>query len=162
RAQDILRFKEAETTAELQQVRALNHRIFAEEIGQHPIQPSGVLSDRFENQSRYFLAMQDTCIVGMISVNPGPLFSISKRLPDIGLLRSFAHPLEVRLLAIEPKSRYRTVLAGLLWQVYDVARTERFSHLLISAIATRESMYRKIGFRALGTPVPEGAATFLP
>ena len=48
-------------------------------------------------------------------------------------------------------------------QVFDYARLAGFSHLLISAIETRlTAMYRKLGFRPLGPPVPEGDACFLP
>jgi aspartate aminotransferase-like enzyme len=54
------------------------------------------------------------------------------------------------------------VLAGLLWQAYDYAVSGGYSHLLISAIATREAMYQKLGFHPLGPAVPEGEASFVP
>jgi aspartate aminotransferase-like enzyme len=98
----------------------------------------------------------------MVSVNAGPSFSVARRLPDANILASLARPLEVRLLAIEPPHRRRAILAGLLWQVYDFARANEFSDLLISAIARRESMYRKLGFRVLGPAVPDAAAWFIP
>jgi aspartate aminotransferase-like enzyme len=155
-------FKEAETANEFEQIRALNHRVFAEEVAQHPVQRSGLLADRFEGQSRYFIAIRDGIVIGMISANPGPSFSVVKRLPDPHVLGVFKRPLEVRLLAIEPCERHQAVLAGLLWQLYEFAETHGFSHLLISAIENRESMYRKLGFQPLGQPVPEGAAAFIP
>jgi hypothetical protein len=37
-----------------------------------------------------------------------------------------------------------------------------YSHLLISAISTRQAMYQKMGFHALGPAVPEGKASFVP
>jgi aspartate aminotransferase-like enzyme/N-acyl-L-homoserine lactone synthetase len=157
-----LLFKEAQTSNELQQIHALNHRVFAEEIAQHHPHPSGLLIDRFHNQNRYFIAVRDGVVIGMISAHAGPEFSITRRLPDASLIRAFARPVEVRLLAIDPQERSRTVLAGLLWQVYDFAVSNGFSHLLISAINERESMYRKLGFHPLGPAVPEGSATFIP
>ena len=54
------------------------------------------------------------------------------------------------------------MLAGLLWQAYDYALSGGYSHLLISAISTREAMYQKMGFHALGPAVPEGEASFVP
>jgi aspartate aminotransferase-like enzyme len=136
--------------------------VFAEEIAQHGTHPSGLLVDRFHEQNHYFVAMREDVVIGMISAHAGPEFSVKRRLPDASLLEQLARPIEVRLLAIEPKERNRTVLAGLLWQAYDYAVSGGYSHLLISAISTREAMYQKLGFHALGPAVPEGNASFVP
>ncbi len=157
-----LLFKEAESSIELQQVHALNHRVFADEIGQHQANSSGLLIDHLHVQNRYFVAVRDGEVVGMVAANAGPEFSIAKRLSDISVLLDFPSPIEIRLLAINPQQRNRTILAGLLWQVYRFSLSHGFSHLLISAIAEREAMYRKLGFRSLGPAVPEGAARFTP
>ncbi len=155
-------FREVANAAELKQIHALNHRVFAEEIAQHHVHPSGMLVDRFDAHNRYFVAVQEGAVIGMISAHGGPEFSVAKRLSNPDVLRSFPVPLEVRLLAIEPKKRNRTVLAGLLWQVYDFAVSNGFSHMLISGIAEREAMYRKLGFIPLGPAVAEGSASFIP
>ncbi len=155
-------FKEAESPPELQQVHELNHRVFAEEIAQHQTNPSGLLIDYLHTQNRYFIAVRDGKVVGMISVNGGPEFSIAKRLADVRVIREFAHPVEMRLLAIDAQERNHTILAGLLWKAYTFSLSNGFSHLLISAITERESMYRKLGFQPLGPAVPEGAASFIP
>ena len=62
-------------------------------------------------------------------------------------------PLEIRLLAILPEFRNRSILAGLFWQVGSYARAHRYSDLLISGILDRLSMYEKIGFRPMGPAV---------
>jgi N-acyl-L-homoserine lactone synthetase len=157
-----LLFKEAESSTELAQIHALNHRVFGEEIAQHQTHPSGLLVDRFHEENRYFVAVREGIVIGMISARAGPEFSVKKRLPDASVLRAFARPIEVRLLAIDSQERNRTVLGGLLWQVYDFAVSHGFSHLLISAISERQSMYRKLGFYPLGPAVPEGSASFVP
>ncbi|HEX4311146.1 MAG TPA: aminotransferase class V-fold PLP-dependent enzyme [Acidobacteriaceae bacterium] len=157
-----LLFRQAVSAADLEQIHALNHRVFAEEIAQHGRHPSGLLVDRFHEQNRYFVALREDVVIGMISAHPGPEFSVRRRLPDASLLESLPCPIEVRLLAIEPKERNRTVLAGLLWQAYDYALSGGYSHLLISAISTRQAMYQKMGFHALGPAVPEGEASFVP
>jgi aspartate aminotransferase-like enzyme len=155
-------FREAESTAELEQIHALNHRVFAEEIGQHHTQASRRLIDRFHERNRYFVAVRDGAVKGMISAHDGPEFSVTRRLPNPALLREFVRPVEVRLLAVEPGERSGTLLAGLLWQVFDYAVSQGFSHLVISGVEEREAMYRKLGFRALGPAVPDGAAKFIP
>jgi aspartate aminotransferase-like enzyme len=155
-------FRQAVSPADLEQVHALNHRVFAEEIAQHGTHPSGLLVDRFHERNHYFVAVREDVVIGMISAHGGPEFSVKRRLPDASLLESFPRPIEVRLLAIDPKERNRTVLAGLLWQAYDYAVSGGYSHLLISAISTRQAMYQKMGFHALGPAVPEGNASFVP
>jgi len=155
-------FREVADANEREQINALNHRVFAEEIAQHPVHPSGMLVDRFDAGNKYFVAVEDRTVIGMISAHGGPEFSVTKRLPNPEMLQSFSVPLEVRLLAIEPRSRSRMVLAGLLWQVYQHAVENGYSHLLISGIAEREPMYGKMGFSALGPAVPEGDASFVP
>jgi aspartate aminotransferase-like enzyme len=157
-----IRFKEADTAAELQQVNRLNHLIFAEELAQHPRQPSGLLVDRLQKQSRYYVAIDGDAVVGMVCVHSGPVFSITKRLKDQALLRQFDRPLEIRLLAVDQPHRQKTLLAGLFRQVYDFALANHFSHFVISGIATRLPMYLKMGFTPLGPEVQEGAVAFTP
>lgn len=155
-------FRPAQSSADLEQIHALNHRVFAEEIAQHERQPSRLLVDRFHEHNRYFVAVRDDVVIGMISAHAGPEFSVKRRLPDAALLEGLPRPIEVRLLAIEPTERNRTVLAGLLWQAYDHAVSGGYSHLLISAISTREAMYQKLGFHPLGPAVRDGEASFVP
>ena len=155
-------FKEADTASEFVQINRLNHRIFCEEIGQHPTTPDGQLIDRFHERNRYFIAKLEEQLVGMVSLHEGPEFSISSRLADPALLLQLASPIEVRLLAVVPEFRNRTVIAGLLQQVSRYARRFGHSDLLISAISERLPMYRKLGFVPMGSGVQQGAASFIP
>ena len=157
-----MQFKQAETPDEIEQIHRLNHRIFAEEVGQHSRTPDGRLIDRFHNQNRYFIACKGVSVVGMISVHDGPDFSIASRLEDLTVITELRAPLEIRLLAIQPKFRKRSVLAGLFWQVHAYAKAHHYSDLLISGIAERLPMYSKMGFRPIGPAVPCGAASFVP
>ncbi len=157
-----IRFKEAETSEEFDQIHRLNHRTFAEEIGQHPQTGDRRLIDRFHSANRYFIALDGEQLAGMISVHAGPEFSVTSRLPDASLPGQFRSPLEVRLLAILPEYRNSLLLPGLLYELYRYATRSRCSHLLISGIVERVPMYEKMGFRALGPAVPSGAASFVP
>ena len=155
-------FKQAESQDEIEQIHRLNHQVFAEEVGQHPRTADARLIDRFHDQNRYFVAVKDGAIVGMISVHPGPEFSIASRLNDKSVLTTLRSPIEVRLLAILPEFRVRSVLAGLLWQVNHYAKAHDYSDMLISGIVERVPMYRKMGFEPMGPAVPCGAASFVP
>ena len=114
----------------LEQIHALKH-LFCGGDCAHAGIPSGLLVDRFHEQNRYFVAIREDVVIGMISAHAGPESSVQRRLPDASLLEESACPIEVRLLAIEPEERNRTVLAGLLWQAYDYALSGGYSHLLI-------------------------------
>lgn len=156
-------FKPATTAEELGQVHRLNHKTFAEELGQYEVSESGALVDRFHGANRYFVAKSSGAVIGMISINCTAPFSIEKRLHNpAATLTAIPGPSEVRLLAIESDARRGIVLAGLFWQVYAEARRQGRSHLLISGIAERAEMYRALGFRDLGAAVPSGAASYIP
>ena len=157
-----MQFKQAEAPDEIEQIHRLNHRIFAEEVGLHARTPDGRLIDRFHDKNRYFIACKGASVVGMISVHDGPEFSVASRLKDLTAIRGLRAPLEIRLLAILPKFRKQSVLAGLLWQVHAYAKEQHYSDLLISGIAERLPMYLKMGFRPIGAAVPCGAASFVP
>jgi hypothetical protein len=157
-----VRFKEAGTNEEIEQIHRLNHRIFAEEVKQHPTKPDGRLVDKFHSRNRYFIAVRGEELVGMISAHSGPEFSIAGRLKNPEIIEEMRAPLEIRLLAILPEWRKGAILAGLFWQVRDYAHRERYSDLLISGIVERVPMYEKLGFEAMGEAVPCGAAAFVP
>jgi len=157
-----IQFREAQSAHDLDQIHRLNHRVFAEEIGQHGITADHQLVDRFHSSNRYFIALRGGELIGMVSAHADAEFSIASRLPDPSILRELRAPLEVRLLAILPDYRQSLLLPGLLLQVHRYASRHGFSDLLISGIATRIAMYEKIGFRALGPAVPCGAAQFIP
>ncbi len=156
-------FREAATADEIDQLQRLNHSTFAEELGQHAQSATGMLVDRFHSSNRYFVAVERGVVIGMISINLTPPFSVEKRLPpSISISDVAPHPCEVRLLAISPGARRGLVLAGLFWQVFAEARRHGRSHMLISGVTDRSGMYESLGFRALGPAVPDGRANFLP
>jgi aspartate aminotransferase-like enzyme/N-acyl-L-homoserine lactone synthetase len=157
-----IEFKRAETPNEIDEIHRLNHRIFAEEIGQHACRADGRLIDRFHDQNEYFMACRDGALVGMVSVHAGPEFSVAGKLRDGSVLGGLRAPLEVRLLAIMPEFRNGSLVAGLFSQVEVYARTHGYSDLLISGIVEREAMYRKLGFEAMGPAVTCGDAAFVP
>jgi aspartate aminotransferase-like enzyme len=156
-------FKQADSEWEFEQIHRLNYRVFAEEIRQYAPDGSGVLVDRFHAKNVYFIAIEDGQVVGMVAAHGSPPFSIESRLSDPGLLGALGDRLlEVRLLSIVSESRLRMMLVQLLWQLYCYAREHSYSHLVISGIADKASMYERLGFRRLGPPVSCGAASFIP
>jgi aspartate aminotransferase-like enzyme len=102
-------------------------------------------------------------VVGMVSTHDQAPFSIAERLPDPTLLtRPGTRALEVRLLAIEPAERNSTMFFGLIWSLYEHARTNGYTHLFISGVLERVTLYERLGFVSLGPAISSGHASFVP
>jgi hypothetical protein len=156
-------FKQAETESEFEAIHRLNYRTFAAELGQYPLTPAGELVDKFHDKNTYFIAVDSGRLAGMISVHDQPPYSIEQRLTSGSVLAQLGpRLLEIRLLAVEPAARYSMVLGGLLWMVYEHARSHSYSHLLISGAEQQASLYERLGFRRLGQAVAMGASLFIP
>ena len=156
-------FTVASTPDQLEQVYRLNYAAFVVELGQHRDDGSGRLVDKFDQKNIYLVALRAGRVVGMVTVHGEPPFSTAQRLPDQSLLDSIGgKPLEVRLLTIDPEERQRMVFAGLLWHVQEYAAEKGYTHLLISGYVKRLAIYERLGFRALGPPVPSGNAQYVP
>jgi aspartate aminotransferase-like enzyme len=156
-------FKRAETRQEYEQIHRLNHRTFVDEIPQHRGTGDGLLVDKFHHKSAYLIVLREQRVVGMISAHDQAPFSVAERLGDPQVLtRAGMRPLEVRLLAIEPKERNSTMFFGLIWSLYEHARAHGYTHLFISGVKERLALYERLGFEALGPAVSSGAAWFVP
>lgn len=156
-------FKRAETRGEFEQIHQLNYRTFVTEIPQHKDTGSDRLVDKFHDKNAYYIALHQGRLVGMVSLHDEPPFSVAERLSDPTILsRPGTRPLEVRLLAVEPNRRNSTVFFGLVYQIYEHARLKGYTHLYISGVEDRLSLYHQLGFEALGPAVGSGAARFVP
>ena len=156
-------FKRAETRQEFEQIHQLNFRTFVHEIPQHSDPGTGRLVDKFHEKSAYFIVVREGRVIGMVSSHDQPPFSVADRLADREILeRPGMRPLEVRLLALEPDARNSTVFFGLVWSLYEHARSEGYTHLYISGLQEREMLYKRLGFEVLGSPVSSGKASFIP
>jgi len=156
-------FKQAESKQEFEQVHRLNHRTFVDEIPQHEPTGTGILVDKFHHKNVYLIVLRDDQVVGMLSVHDQPPFSVADRLPDPGVLyKDDSRPLEVRLLAIEPRERNNTLFFGLIWTLYAYAQKNGYTHLFISGVEKRIKLYERLGFVPLGPAVGRGDATFVP
>jgi hypothetical protein len=153
-------FKKAETEAELEQVFRLNHEVFAEEVRQHPSAPDRRLVDKFHRKNQYAIALLDGVVVGMIAFHDEPPYSVEQKLADTGVLVGFGKLAEIRLLAIKPAHRNGLLLRGLFLEVYRLSQDA--DALVISGLREEASIYRTLGFEALGPEVNSGEAWYIP
>ncbi|HLA84644.1 MAG TPA: histidinol-phosphate aminotransferase family protein [Thermoguttaceae bacterium] len=141
----------------------MRHAVYATELGQHPENSRGELRDSLDDFNEYLVAKRGGKIVGFVSITlPGHgRYSIDKYVSRDALPFSFDEGLyEARLLTVMPPYR-SSPLAGLL--MYGAFRwIEARGGSRIVAIGRREvlSLYRKIGFHALGQTIRCGAVEF--
>ena len=156
-------FKRAETSYELEQIHRLNYRTFVGEIPQHADPGNGRLVDKFHEKNTYFIAVRNGQVVGMVSTHDQPPFSVAERMSDPSILAlPGTRPLEVRLLAIVPEQRKSTIMVGMLYQFYEYARANGYTHAYISAFEDQLPLYKHLGFEVLGPSVRSGQASFVP
>ena len=46
------------------------HRVYTEELGQHPENHEGVLTDRLDEVNTYLVAKRDNTVVGFVAITP--------------------------------------------------------------------------------------------
>lgn len=158
-----LTFKVATDAAEFEQIFALNHRTFVEEIPQHAPDPRGRLVDRFHAENTYLIAMRGEQLVGMLAVRGQRPFSLDEKLGPIDrFLPAGCTPCEVRLLAVRPEHRGGLVLRGLLQLLREVARERGYDLAALSGTVRQLALYRHLGCVPFGPLVGTPAASYQP
>jgi hypothetical protein len=158
-----LRFKQAETEREFEQIHGLLYRTFVVEIPRYADPGTGYLVDKYHERNRYFIALRGDRVCGVVAVHGTPPFSVAETLDDPDVLLCLCpRLLEARILAVEPGERFGIAFAGLARSVYKDARRRGFRYVAITGLAARQEMYRRIGFRPMGLPRLRGREHFVP
>ena len=151
------------THEDLPEVRRLLHRTFVAELGQYSDAGEGQHADKFEHKNHAYLAWEHGRLVGMVAVHGEAPFSVAARLPQDTPMESIAdHPLEVRLLCVDPGRRGTHIAFQLMAAVFAHAIAHDFRELWISGVEEQLPLYRKLGFEALGPAIPDGKVAFTP
>ncbi|MEM7384891.1 MAG: GNAT family N-acetyltransferase [Verrucomicrobiota bacterium] len=161
---DHLRFRVASGEDEFRQIHALNHRVFAEEIPQHPKDPDGLLVDPFHDENTYIVGLIRNRVVAMVALRDQRPFSLDRKLADLDtLLPPDRFMVEIRLLAVEPDYRGKVrVFRGLIENVVAFARSRHWDLAIISGTVRQRRLYRHLGFVPFGPEVGEPQARFQP
>ncbi|GLZ78428.1 hypothetical protein Afil01_32350 [Actinorhabdospora filicis] len=144
-------------------IHELRHRVYAEELGQHPVDPSGRLSDGLDGENVYLVAARGETPIGFVSLTPPWVgrYSLDKYLTreELPVLTEEA-PFEIRVLTVEERWR-STAAAPLL--MYAALRwvAARGGHQVV-AMGRREllDMYLATGLRPVGRTIRSGAVDF--
>ncbi len=156
-------FKLAESPQELAEIHRLLYRTFVLEIPRYDDPGADYLVDKYHERNRYFIAVREERVCGMMAVHDQPPFSVAAALDDPNVLRSLGPRLiEARILAVEPQERFGLVFAGLACSIHDYAKSSGYRHIVITGLAGRQGMYERLGFRSLGPSVLRGQEYFVP
>jgi hypothetical protein len=158
-----LRVKIASEPFEFEQIYALNHRTFAEEIPRYAPTPERRLIDRFHDENTYVIALRGDQVAGMVAVRDRRPFSIDQQLPDVdAYLPPGRLPCELRLLAVNPNDRRGRLLPLLLAGVWQHCQARGFTLAIISGITTQQKLYEHLGFEAFGPLIGPPEVKFQP
>ncbi len=151
------------TTEDRAWIHELRHRVYAEELGQHAVDPSGRLSDGLDGDNVYLVVAHGDERAGFVSLTPPWVgrYGLDKYLTRHELpVLSQNDVVEVRILTVEPGWRdtgIATLLmyAALRWTASRGGRT-------IAAMGRSDllPMYEAVGLRPVGRTVSSGSVDF--
>jgi GNAT superfamily N-acetyltransferase len=141
----------------------MRHRVYAEELGQHPLNAEGSLSDRLDAWNLYITASSCGTLLGFVSITPpgSPSYSIDKYFRRQELPFSIDGGLfEVRLLTVAEPHRRRELAALLMYAAFRWVEDHEGREVV--AIGRREilDLYRKAGLKPLGRATRSGAVHY--
>jgi aspartate aminotransferase-like enzyme len=156
-------FKFATEDWEFELVHRLNYRTFVEEIPQHHPSPTQRLVDKFHAENTYLICLAGKKLVGMLAARSNRPFSLDQKLADLdSYLPVNRRVFEVRLLAVEKKSRGAQVLQGLLALLWQHAIEKGHDLAVISATMRQVRLYQHLGFIPFGPLLGTGDVQFQP
>lgn len=147
-------------------IAQLNHDTYALELGQYAPNEAGRMADRRHDTNLYIVAYMQDELAGMLSItlpSTAP-FSTLKRMPVVGetIQKNLHTTAEIRLLAVKPAYRGQGLFDQLMLAAIKTCYQHGIDRVLISAIENRVGLYKFMGFQALGEPVVEGTAVYVP
>lgn len=151
------------TEADREQIYRLRHDVYARELGQHPPNPAGRLTDLLDAANIYLVAVVDETLAGFVSITPPSRggFSVDKylRREEFPALQS-ANLHELRLLTVTNRFRRREAAGLLMYAALRWVETQGGERVV--AIGRREvlDLYLHVGFERLECEIQSGAVTY--
>ncbi len=151
------------TDAERAIIYQLRHEVYSRELGQHPANAEGRLTDALDAFNTYLVATTDEAMIGFVSVTPPnrPGYSVDKyfrrdQLPFLVDDRLY----EIRLLTVLPRARGWFWALALMYAAFRWAEARGGRHIV--AIGREEvlSIYRRVGLRPAGLQTRSGAVSY--
>jgi histidinol-phosphate/aromatic aminotransferase/cobyric acid decarboxylase-like protein/GNAT superfamily N-acetyltransferase len=138
------------------------HSIYGLELGQHPANPSGRLTDALDEFNIYMVAQQGDELLAFISITPpGPKYSIDKYFERSQVPVEFdARLFEIRLLTVLSNHRGTLLAAAMMYAA--LRYIEEHGGTRIVGIGRREvlDLYLRFGLRGTGMQTQSGKVLY--
>jgi aspartate aminotransferase-like enzyme len=158
-----LNVKVATEPWEFEQIHALNHKTFVDEIPRYHSSEANRLVDRFHDENTYVIGVLDGRVAGMVAIRDRRPFSLDERVRDLDAYLPQGRSIcELRLLAVERGDRLGRLLPALLDGVWQHCRQRHYDLALISGITRQLHLYEHLGFEPFGPLIGTAEAQFQP
>ncbi|MBI4645499.1 MAG: GNAT family N-acetyltransferase [Bacteroidia bacterium] len=156
-------YKIADQEWEYDQIYKLNYETFVNEIPQHQVNEEEILVDKFNDENRYFVCLQDKNLIGMIAIRDKRPFSLDHKLPNLdSYLPETKGICEIRLLAVKREHRNTRIFYGLVAKLTEYCHENNYTIAIISGTTRQIRLYKHIGFIPFGPLVGSDEAKFQP
>ncbi|WP_432122541.1 aminotransferase class I/II-fold pyridoxal phosphate-dependent enzyme [Streptomyces sp. S1] len=144
-------------------IHELRHRVYAEELGQHPVDPSGRLSDGLDGDNVYLVAARGETRIGFVSLTPPWVgrYSLDKYLTreELPVLTEEA-PFEIRVLTVEERWRSTAAAPLLMYAALRWVASRGGRRVVAMGRTELLDMYLAAGLRPVGRTIRSGAVSF--
>ncbi|WP_426367401.1 aminotransferase class I/II-fold pyridoxal phosphate-dependent enzyme [Streptomyces sp. E-08] len=144
-------------------IHELRHRVYAEELGQHPVHPSGRLSDGLDGDNVYLVAARGETRIGFVSLTPPWVgrYALDKYLTREELpVLSEESPFEIRVLTVEERWRSTAAAPLLMYAALRWVAARGGRRVVAMGRTDLLDMYLAAGLRPSGHTVRSGAVSF--
>ncbi|KKZ74968.1 histidinol-phosphate aminotransferase family protein [Streptomyces showdoensis] len=151
------------TPGDFDWIHELRHRVYAEELGQHPAHPSGRLSDGLDGDNVYLVAARGETRIGFVSLTPPWVgrYALDKYLTREELpVLSEKEPFEIRVLTVEERWRSTTAAPLLMYAALRWVAARGGRDVVAMGRTELLDMYLAAGLRPVGRTVRSGAVSF--
>ena len=160
RARTVVREADAEQREAIYRIR---HDVYAVELGQHPTNPDGRLTDRLDDVNRYLVALRDDEVAAFVSITPPNAlgYSVDKYFDRAAM--PFAvddGTYEIRLLTVLEQHRDDDLAATLMVAAYRWIESRGGRTVVAIGRDEVTPMYVRGGMRRTSLVTTSGAVTF--
>jgi histidinol-phosphate/aromatic aminotransferase/cobyric acid decarboxylase-like protein len=151
------------TLDDRQDIYAMRHAVYAEELGQHKPNHELMLMDALDDANEYIVAHVAGRLAGFVSVTPPSAgrYSIEKYVAREELALSFDDGLyEVRVLTVAREHRRSRLAAVLMYAAFRWVEEQGGRHVVAMGRSEVLSIYLNYGLRPMDRQIRCGAVTF--
>ena len=150
------------TEADRETIYQMRHEVYALELGQHPANAEGTLTDNCDRNNLYLVARRGHHIAAFVSLTlPGGTYSIDKYLRREDFPFTVTDTLyEARLLTVQRQFRRSSAAKMLMYAALRMIEHRGGTHVIALGRRALKPLYEKAGLRFLGVPIRSGSVDY--